>query len=85
MWRPSRALVMERAADLGLSLTPTQIYNILFSSTVDISTPGYDFLTGYGRLDANLALAQLVPEPGTMSLLAVTLVAGIVRRRRCES
>jgi subtilisin family serine protease len=76
------ALLMERAADLGISLTPTQIYSILFSSTVDLSMPGYDFVTGYGRLDANLALAHLVPEPGTISLLAIALIVGFARRRR---
>jgi hypothetical protein len=75
------ALVLERAADLGMSLTPTQLYNILFNSTVDISSPGYDFLSGWGRLNAFMALSH-VPEPGTVWLAAVAMAAGLARRRR---
>ncbi len=77
------ALLMERAADLGFALTPTQIYNILFNSTVDIHTPGFDNLTGWGRLDALAALAK-VPEPGTllMSVMALGLWIGATSRRR---
>jgi subtilase family protein len=78
------ALLMERAADLGISLTPTQLYGILFNSTVDLNTPGYDFLTGYGRLDAFSALSHLVPEPGTISLVTLALFACVVHRPRRE-
>lgn len=77
------ALLMERAADLGIALTPTQIYNILFNSTVDIGAPGYDNLTGHGRLDAFLALSK-VPEPATVAMLLIAMgwFASGQRRRR---
>jgi hypothetical protein len=77
------ALMMERATDLGLTLTPTALYNILFNSTVDIGTPGFDNQTGWGRLDALLALSHVVPEPGTMSMgfVAMGLLLGRHRRR----
>jgi hypothetical protein len=83
------ALVLQRAAQLGISLTPTQLYNLLFNSTVDITgsggaTPGFDSRTGWGRLDANLALAQLaVPEPGAIALAmaAIGLIVGHRQRR----
>jgi hypothetical protein len=87
------ALLLERAAQLGISLTPTQLYNILFNSTVDITgsfgtNPGFDSRTGWGRLDANLALSQLaVPEPGTMSIamVAIGFFVGRARRPRAVS
>jgi subtilisin family serine protease len=86
------ALVLQRAAQLGISLTPTQLYNILFNSTVDISgsggtTPGFDSRTGWGRLDANLALAQLaVPEPSAvaLALAAVGVVFGSRSRQTAK-
>ncbi len=77
------ALVLERAAKNGHELTPTELYEILMHSTVDIGAPGYDYLTGYGRLDAMLALAAVpTPEPGTLTMLLVASVAiGGFRRR----
>ena len=67
------ALLLELANNLGDSLSPTDVYNTLFASTIDIGPPGYDNITGHGRLDAFAALRSLVPEPGTvtMSLLAI--------------
>jgi hypothetical protein len=78
---------MQRAANIGLALSPTDLYNILFDSTVDIEGPGYDYLTGWGRLDAFLAVSSLVPEPGamTMMLVAVGFLSGVAGRRRREN
>ncbi len=84
------ALVLQRAAQLGLSLTPSQLYNILFNSAVDITgtggtTPGFDSRTGWGLLDANLALSKLaVPEPGAIAL-AIAAVGIVVGGRRNRS
>ena len=58
------ALVLQRAADLGITLTPEELYDLLFDSTVDIESPGFDNLSGFGRLDAELALAQLTVSAG---------------------
>lgn len=77
------ALLLERAAELGLSLSPSELYEHLFASTIDIESPGFDTLSGFGRLDAQLALSQLVPEPGSFALLLVGLaMAGRTRRHR---
>lgn len=68
------ALVLERADDLGVSFTPTELYDLLFASTIDIESPGFDNLSGFGRLDAAIALSRVVPEPGT---LGIFLTAGL--------
>lgn len=65
------ALVMERATNMGINLTPSQLYQILFNSTIDIESAGFDNLSGYGRLDAYAAVSAIVPEPGTLTLLAL--------------
>ena len=66
------ALVLERAAQLGQSLSPAELYDLLIHSTVDMGAPGYDYITGYGRLDAyagGLGRVELVPEPGTIATM----------------
>ncbi|MEM9351697.1 MAG: S8 family serine peptidase [Planctomycetota bacterium] len=77
------ALVLELADKQGVDFTPTELYELLFASTVDIETPGFDNLSGFGRLDASLALAQ-VPEPGSALLLvsAAAWAVAVGRRRR---
>lgn len=70
------ALVLEQADRLGIDLSPTDLYELLFASTIDIETPGFDNLSGFGRLDASLALSQVVPEPGALTLLLV-LISGV--------
>lgn len=76
------ALVLERAESLGVSLSPTELYELLFASTVDIESPGFDNLSGFGRLDAELALSQVVPEPGACVLCAAMGALLAAKRRR---
>lgn len=77
------ALVLQRAEDLGVSLTPNELYDLLFASTIDIETPGFDNLSGFGRLDAELALAQVqIPEPSSALLGVLALHGGATARRR---
>jgi hypothetical protein len=76
------ALVMERAENLGANLSPTELYNLLFASTVDIETAGFDDHSGFGRLDAALALSQVVPEPGTLPLFLAMGVSTMIAGRR---
>ncbi len=62
------ALVMERTQNLGVSLEPDEFYELLFASTIDIETAGFDNLSGFGRLDANLALSQVRASLGDVNL-----------------
>lgn len=78
------ALVLERAAQLGQVLSPADLYDLLVNSTIDIGAPGYDNITGYGRLDAYLAVSAVIPEPASMAMLLLACAAPLgtrVRRR----
>ena len=44
------------------TLDVSQLFEVMRASAQDVSSPGYDLLTGFGRLDVPLALA--VPPPG---------------------
>lgn len=46
------------------SLTPTQLDSMLFASTVDLGTAGFDDYYGYGRVDAAAAVASAVQAGG---------------------
>lgn len=75
------ALVLQRAEDLGVNLSPTELYDLLFASTIDIESPGFDNLSGFGRLDAELALSQVqVPEPNSALLGMLALLGGVMTR-----
>jgi subtilisin family serine protease len=81
------ALVLEEANKLNIDLSPTELYDILFASTVDIESPGFDNLSGFGRLDAQLALSrvtsQAVPEPSAFALmLAMVATTAVGRQKR---
>lgn len=77
------ALVLERASQLGAILTPAELYSLLKASTVDMGETGYDAITGYGRLDAMLALSSIhAPEPGSVTLLLVAIVGAAGMRSR---
>lgn len=76
------ALMLDRADDLGVNLSPDELYNLLFNSTIDIEDPGFDFFTGFGRLDAQLAVGQVVPEPSGAVILVLAMVFGLGWRQR---
>jgi hypothetical protein len=44
------------------SVSPDQIYAVLQGTAIDMDTPGVDLNTGYGLIQANLALASLDPD-----------------------
>jgi hypothetical protein len=44
------------------SVSPDQIYAVLQDTAIDMDTPGVDLNTGYGLVQANLALASLDPD-----------------------
>lgn len=53
------ALLRAARPDLG----PAEITALLTGSTDDLAGPGYDQVTGWGRLNAHRALVQVSPEP----------------------
>lgn len=77
------ALLMEQANLQGLSLTFEEINQILFDTAVDLESPGFDNLAGWGRVDVVAASAAIaaIPEPATFGLL-VTGLGALTRRRR---
>ncbi len=74
------ALVLEQAADLGITLSVDELYELLFNTAVDIEVGGYDYLSGWGRIDAYAAV-EAVPEPATLALLLIGALA-LLRRSR---
>lgn len=57
------ALMQEHSNNLyGSAMTPADIYNVLQQTAVDIESPGFDNLSGYGRIDALAALDGITPE-----------------------
>ncbi|MCX5685586.1 MAG: S8 family serine peptidase [Planctomycetota bacterium] len=71
-------------------LTPDEVLNILYTTAVDLGTPGRDDVYGWGRIDIGAAAARayeisLAPEPGTLVLLAAGLAAPLARRLRRRS
>ena len=45
------------------SLTPSQVFDILKTTSVDLGTPGYDQNYGWGRIDAAAAMSQINSPP----------------------
>ncbi len=56
---PNVAAVAALMLQADTTLTPTQIRNMLANSAIDMSTPGFDYLTGAGLVQADSALAQV--------------------------
>lgn len=75
-------LMLQQAMELGITLNPTQVYEILQMTATDIETPGYDNLSGYGLINALSAVnaVRAIPEPTT--LLAMAGLGGLVVMRR---
>lgn len=70
---PNAAAVAALMLECDPNLTPSQIYQVLQSTAIDANpfgetAPGYDRYTGFGLVQANLALEQVcqqTPPPGT--------------------
>ncbi|RYX82168.1 DUF11 domain-containing protein [bacterium] len=63
--------------------TPNQIYNAMRNTASDMSTPGFDYYTGYGLLNAEAALASVTPPPA--SDLSITKTDGVTSVHRGDS
>ena len=65
---PSAAGVAALIRQAAPSATNTQIYNALKNTAIDMNTPGYDLLTGYGLIQADAAIATLNYVPTNLTL-----------------
>jgi hypothetical protein len=53
----------------GTTLTPAQIRSIVTNNALDMYTPGFDFQSGYGLIDADISLRTMAaPTPVLVSL-----------------
>ncbi len=58
---------------LDPSLSPDQVVGLLTHSAVDVESPGWDELSGYGRIDALAAIQALYNSMPTVTPTATTL------------
>ncbi|QDT11541.1 S8 family serine peptidase [Planctomycetes bacterium K23_9] len=69
------ALMMEAAGGPG-SLTPAQINTVLSQTALDMLTPGFDFDTGAGFVDAEAAIAAVAQDTTDTDYYFTALVGG---------
>ncbi len=76
---PHVAAVAALMLQANSALTPAQIYGALQSTALPMpvgANPTPDYLSGYGFVQADAALAALPPGPPTMTLAASTVTVG---------
>lgn len=76
---PHAAAVAALLFDFAPTLSPVQIYTTLETTAIDMETPGFDFLSGYGLIQADAALAALngpVPTATTTATPSATPTTG---------
>jgi hypothetical protein len=56
---PHAAAVAALMLEANNSLTPTQVRNLLVNSSIDMLTPGFDFITGSGLIQADIVLQNI--------------------------
>ena len=59
---PHAAGVAALLKDYDPTLSPDDIYTALESTAIDMGNPGFDFDSGHGLIQANLALESLAPD-----------------------
>ena len=60
---PHAAAVAALLRQAAPTATPDQIYASLRNTASDMKTPGFDYSSGYGFIQADAALNSLVPAP----------------------
>ncbi len=60
---PHAAAAAALMLETNPSLTPAEIYDILESTASDMNEPGYDFDTGYGFINVDLAVDAAATDP----------------------
>jgi subtilase family protein/Big-like domain-containing protein/Calx-beta domain-containing protein len=67
---PHAAAVAALMLEMNPSLTPAEIYSTLESTAIDMDVAGFDNNTGYGLIQADLALAAVPSDPRLSVLIA---------------
>ena len=73
---PHAAGVAALMRQANSALTPAQIYSALQSTALPMGSPSPDYLSGYGFIQADAALAMLPPGPPVMQLAASSITVG---------
>jgi hypothetical protein len=71
---PHAAAVAALMLEANGSLTPTQVRDILVGSSIDMLTNGFDFTTGSGLIQADLAVAGAIESSCNIS--GITVLSG---------
>jgi len=74
---PHAAAVAALMLDAAPDMSPSEIYRILETTALDMESPGFDFDSGFGLIQADRAVAATVPEPGSVLGLLVFSAVGI--------
>ncbi|EDX73882.1 peptidase families S8 and S53 domain protein [Coleofasciculus chthonoplastes PCC 7420] len=74
---PHAAAVAALMLDAAPDMSPSEIYRILETTALDMESPGFDFDSGFGLIQADRAVAATVPEPGSVLGLLVFGTVGI--------
>jgi len=63
---PHAAAVAALMLDAAPGTSPAEIYDILEKTAIDMGEPGFDFDSGFGLIQADRAVAAVVPEPSSV-------------------
>jgi regulation of enolase protein 1 (concanavalin A-like superfamily) len=78
---PHAAAVAALMLEANSSLTPTQVRNLLVASSIDMLTPGFDFTTGSGLIQADAAVRGAIELQCNITGISVqggpTCIAGM--------
>jgi len=69
------ALMLEAAAAAGVTVKNTDVYSAMEKSAMDMNTPGFDYDSGFGFLQADAAIAALLPAELTLSAPSFTFTS----------
>jgi hypothetical protein len=69
------ALMLQAAANAGVTVSNAQVYAALRQTAADMSSPGFDFDTGFGFVQADAAVAALLPAQLSLSAPSFSFTA----------
>ncbi len=67
--------MLEAAAAAGVTVKNTDVYSAMEKSAMDMNTPGFDYDSGFGFLQADAAIVALLPAELTLSAPSFTFTS----------